>query len=87
MKKQPVFIGSNMIIKKSMWEKVRNDLCMSEKMVHEDTDLALHIKQAGGRTYFDKSLTVDVSGRRIKKNPFSFFVEYTVRNLRTLHMH
>lgn len=87
VKKQPIFIGANMIIRKTTWQQVKQNVCLNEKRVHEDTDLAIHIQQAGGKIHYDKSLVVEVSGRRIKRNPLSYFVEYSVRNLRTLHTH
>ncbi len=80
-------IGPNMAISKKAWTKVKNKVCLNDKIVHEDIDLAIHINQVGGKIYVDEKLVVKVSGRRIKKNPFSFFIEYPIRLIKTLSTH
>lgn len=85
--KDNVLIGPNMAITKNTWKKVRNKVCLNETRVHEDTDLTIHIKKNGGIISYDKSLLVGMSGRRIKNNPFSFFVEYPIRLIKTLYGH
>lgn len=87
IKNHNIFIGSHMAITKKMWKKVRDSVCLNDKKVHEDIDLAIHINQHGGLLSYDKLLVVDVSGRRIKKNPSSFFIEYPIRLMRTFHYH
>lgn len=77
-------IGPNMAIKKSIWQKIKDSVCLDDKKVHEDIDLAIHILEAGGVLKVDKSLIVEISGRRIKSNPLSFFIEYPVRIVKTL---
>lgn len=80
-------VGPNMIITKEMWEKVKNNVCLNDKQVHEDIDLAYHIHEAGGVIKRDDRLVVYTSSRRIKKNPHSFFGEYPVRFMKTLLYH
>ena len=80
-------IGPNMVISKKVWTKVKNKVCLNDKVVHEDIDLAIHINQIGGKIYVDEKLIVKVSGRRIKKNPFSFFIEYPIRLIKTFSIH
>lgn len=82
-----VLIGPNMVITKNTWKKIRNKVCLNETRVHEDTDLTIHIQKNGGIINYDKSLLVGMSGRRIKNNPFSSFVEYPIRLIKTLHSH
>lgn len=77
-------IGPNMAIKKSIWQKIKDNVCLDDKRVHEDIDLAIHILKSGGVIKVDTSLIVEISGRRIKNNPLSFFVEYPVRLIKTL---
>jgi len=79
--------GPNMILAKSLWNKVKDNVCLDDKRVHEDIDLALHINKVGGKIYIDPSLVVKVSGRRIVNNPFSFFCEYPIRLLKTEFNH
>jgi len=83
----PTLIGPNMAISKKIWEKVKNSVCYDESVIHEDIDLAIHIKQKGGKIIFSKSLLSYTSGRRIVKNPLSFFGEYPLRIMRTYQHH
>jgi len=80
-------LGPNMIITKKIWKKVRSKVCLDNKKVHEDIDLAIHIIREGGKIIEDRSLIVKASGRRIKNDPISFFTEYPIRIARTLLYH
>jgi len=75
----PILIGPNMSMRTSMWKKIRQDVCLDNKKVHEDIDLALHIAEHKGKIRIDPELVVPFSGRRIINNPQSFFIEYTKR--------
>jgi len=77
-------IGPNMALTKKIWRKVRNKVCLDDKKVHEDIDLALNILLAKGRIKYDYSLVVKISGRRIKNNPASYFIEYPIRTIKTI---
>lgn len=57
--------GCNMAIRKRVWEKVRDQVCMDEEQIHEDIDLALHISDAGGTIVFDPDIISATSGRRV----------------------
>ena len=87
IKKQNLIIGANMIVTKAFWGKIKKHICLDDKRVHEDIDLALHASEIGGVVGYDKSLVVKMSARRIKKKPQSFFIEYPIRLFRTLHKH
>jgi len=80
------YIGPCYLIKKSAWDKVKNELCLDDKEVHEDIDLTLHILKFG-KIYHSKNSAVYSSARRMVKNPLSFFGEYIVRFFRTLWTH
>src|SRR3989339_606661 len=82
-----VLVGPNMAITKKMWKKVKPYVCLDNKKVHEDIDLAIHINDLGGHIMRDDELIVQVSGRRIRKNPMSFFGEYPLRFIKTLARH
>lgn len=82
----PTLIGPSLALTKSVWLKVRKDLCTDDKKVHEDIDLAIHIKKFG-EIAFDPSVVVQISGRRIKYNPKSFFIEYPLRLIKMLDSH
>ncbi len=87
LKGNEVLIGPNMALTKKIWKKVAKSVCLNDKLVHEDIDLSLHILKAGGKIYFDNHLVVKASGRRIKTNPLSFFIEYPIRLIKTLNRH
>lgn len=80
-------IGPNMAFTKNIWGKIRDSVCLDSKAVHEDVDIGMHILQAGGTIKIDKTLIVEASGRRIKANPVSFFIEYPVRLIHSLQNH
>lgn len=82
-----ILIGPNMAIKKSIWEKVKDEVCLDDKKVHEDVDLSVHIHKHKGRIMIDKRLLIGMSGRRLKSNPLSFFIEYPIRHLKTRLTH
>ncbi len=82
-----VLIGPNMAITKNIWKKVKPHVCLDNKKVHEDIDLAIHINDIGGNIMRDDDLIVQVSGRRMRKNPMSFFGEYPLRFIKTLAYH
>jgi glycosyltransferase involved in cell wall biosynthesis len=77
-------VGPNMMLTKSIWNKVKDNVCLDDTEVHEDIDLAIHIKKAGGEIFIDNDLVVQSSARRIKNKPVSFFSEYPLRALKTL---
>lgn len=82
-----VLVGPNMALSAAMWKKVRSHVCLDNKVVHEDIDLAIHIIEQGGNIMKDEELIVEVSSRRLKNNPTSFFAEYPLRVLKTLAVH
>ena len=79
--------GPNMALTKKIWEKVRNKVCLIDKDVHEDADLAVHIDKAGGKIKYFKDVIVDASGRRMLNNPGSFFLEYPWKHVKTRARH
>jgi glycosyltransferase involved in cell wall biosynthesis len=81
------FVGFNMALKKEAWEKVKNEVCLDDKKVHEDTDLSIHLVKHGYKIMKDKTLIMKTSARRIKRRPHSFFLEYPTRMLKTLASH
>lgn len=82
-----VLVGPNMALTKLIWEKVKPHVCLDNQKVHEDIDLAIHINDIGGNIMRDDELIIQVSGRRVKKNPVSFFGEYPLRFIKTLAYH
>ena len=64
--KHATLYGPNMAIKKSAWEKIKNEVCLDDKSVHEDTDLAIHLGKYG-EIKIDPRLVVYTSFRRFRK--------------------
>ncbi len=82
----PALIGPSMAITKKIWLKVKKEICVDDKEVHEDIDLTIHIKKYG-EIFFEPDVVVKISGRRIKYNPLSFFLEYPLRLIKMLKSH
>lgn len=82
----PTLIGPSLAITKKVWLEVKKELCTDDKKVHEDIDLAIHIKKYG-KIFFEPDVVVQISGRRIKYNPLSFFIEYPLRLIKMLKSH
>jgi len=79
--------GPNFAIKKEMWSKVKDKVCLDDREVHEDYDLSIHIHKQGGIIQYDPRLTVPASSRRIKHDPVTFFIEYPIRLAKTIRKH
>lgn len=76
--------GPNMALRKSVWEQVKNEVCLDDKEVHEDLDLAIHL--AGfGKITFDSHFLVESSFRRWKK--IEPYFEYTNRGIKSIRKH
>ena len=82
----PTLVGPNMVITKAAWELVKDELHTNDRAVHEDMDLAIHIRHHGEIAY-DRRLTTTTSARRLVSEPQSFFLEYPLRNFRTVMIH
>jgi glycosyltransferase involved in cell wall biosynthesis len=84
--KHETLAGPAMVLTKKIWQKVKNEVCLDDKKVHEDIDLSIHIAKYG-RIKLDPNLIIYASARRIKNNPLSFFIEYPARVIKTLLVH
>lgn len=70
--------GPNFALRKSAWERVKDEVCLDDEKVHEDTDIAIHIGKIG-KIGYDKDLKVRTSARRLRQSPSSQLVEYLVK--------
>ncbi|HRN70694.1 MAG TPA: glycosyltransferase family 2 protein, partial [Candidatus Woesebacteria bacterium] len=66
---QYLLFGPNFAIKKSLWDIIKEKVCLNAKEVHEDFDLALHVPDPQKNVFFDPHLVVPISARRIKSHP------------------
>ncbi len=58
-------LGFNLALSKKTWDMVKNEVCLDDKQMHEDADLAIHIAKYG-KVFFDKNIIVHTSLRQIK---------------------
>ncbi len=82
--KHDTLYGPNMTIKKTAWEKIKNEVCLDDKSVHEDTDLAIHLGKIGN-IKIDSRLVISTSFRRFRK-PLVYY-EYIHRLFKTFGKH
>ncbi len=71
-KEYPFLFGSNMAIRKSVWEDLKDELC-DRKDMHEDMDLAVHMYQKGLHIAYDPAMRAGASSRRADSGPEDFF--------------
>lgn len=74
--------GPNMSIRKTVWEKVKRNVCLDDKKVHEDIDVSIHLNKIT-RIKFDNKLIVGTMRVRWKQ----IGTEYAVRLVRMLASH
>lgn len=58
----PTLFGSNMVLTRNAWLKVKDEICTDGQKVHEDIDLAIHIAKYG-QILFAPKLEVGISIR------------------------
>ncbi len=56
--------GSNMAIRTSAWERIKDEICLDDALVHEDIDLTIHLMKHG-KIIYDSHLTVANSYRAL----------------------
>lgn len=76
--------GPNTILTRKIWLKAKHLVNSDDTKVHEDINLSICINKVGGKIGYDPTLCVQVSGRRIRGKPQSFFIEYPIRLVNTL---
>lgn len=79
-------MGPNLALTRKVWNKAKYEMCEDGENMHEDIDLSIHIAKYG-KIKFDPKLFVQASSRRIKNDPYSFFVNYSMMTLRTVIKH
>jgi len=55
--KNGCLFGPNMVLRKTVWEKVKQNVCLEDKLVHEDIDLSIHLGKIA-KIKFDNKLIV-----------------------------
>lgn len=67
----PFLYGSNLAFRRTVWRDIAGSLC-TQQNIHEDIDLAIHFRQAGGDILYSKTLLSAASGRRYNDGVKSF---------------
>ena len=73
--------GPNLVVRKTAWKKVREQICLDESRIHDDIDLSIHIEKYG-KVVFLKTPLVGTSSRHVTQDPVTFFIEYPIRLLK-----
>ena len=79
---QELLAGPNMILRKSFWEKVKDEVCLSDRNVHEDIDLSIHLSKFAKIKYEWSFGIRTTRGRWVQ-----IFTEYIVRLTRMFISH
>jgi glycosyltransferase involved in cell wall biosynthesis len=77
--------GANMAIRRSAWKSVCSLIC-TQKNIHEDFDLAIHLQESGQLVTYEPELLASVSSRRIDTD-FKSYVRYSLISPRTYKLH
>lgn len=78
----PMLLGPNLSIRKFLWEKIKKDVCLDDKMVLEDIDLSIHLAPIA-KIKFDKNFVVKTTRNRWK----TYVTEYITRLMKMIRNH
>ena len=79
--------GSNMALRRSAWETIRDEACLDEKdEMHEDIDLSLHLAEHDLRIQYWPQMVSGMSARRLEDSPRDYRY-YLTRFDRTYKAH
>lgn len=82
-----LLFGSNMAIRDSAWEKIKDNVCRDKPdVMHEDIDISLHLLDQGLKTVYSEKMITGVSARRMDTS-FSSFRRYMQRFQNTFDAH
>jgi glycosyltransferase involved in cell wall biosynthesis len=76
-----IMFGSNCVLTREAWQKVKDEVCVDDKAVHEDMDMAVHLSKYG-KIGYDRKLVVDISARRVKQ--LKSYYDYPLRWYKTI---
>ena len=68
----PFLFGTNMAIRRSIWQAYRDDFC-TNKDIHEDLDIAIHLAQANVSIAYRPLMVAGMSARRYDDKPKDFY--------------
>lgn len=71
-KEYPFLFGSNMALRKKVWDSIKPELCNNKK-IHEDMDIAIHLYLKKQHILYDPKMRAGASSRRADSGPEEFF--------------
>lgn len=77
--------GANMAISKKAWEAVKENVCLDDKLVHEDQDVSLWIAANGGKIIQNNNLLITTNGQTYRYLPKT--ISYMMLYFKTKKMH
>lgn len=77
--------GANMALRKSMWQKIKSEVCLDDDLVHEDEDVSLLIAAHGGIILQVNRLIMQA--RKQSYHYFPKFVKYMLLARKTKKYH
>ena len=81
----PFLFGFNMSVRRSAWQDVRAKVS-TDRQMHEDLDLAIHLQQAGYKLRYTRRLLAAASGRRYNDS-LSSWRHYMATYINTYRRH
>jgi glycosyltransferase involved in cell wall biosynthesis len=80
-----VLWGANMALRRSMWQKIKNNVCLDDSLVHEDQDLSFLIAGQGGLVKRGHHLLISTDASTY--HGWHKITEYTRRRTSTRRYH
>jgi len=59
--------GTNMVVTAQQWRRIRRYVC-DRKDIHEDLDMSIHLRRAGYRIFYDRSIKVKAELKRMQSD-------------------
>ncbi len=81
----PVMWGTNMSLRREVWQKIKAQACPNNTEVHEDQDLSLLVSAAGWQVRHNRRLRIYIHG--LEYNNWPQFAEYMHRRWLTKRRH
>lgn len=87
VKQYHFLFGTNMALRRSAWEAVRDEICLdADREMHEDIDLSVHLFDDGFTIVYAPTMVAGMSSRRADDSP-SDFLAYVRRFDNTYNHH
>lgn len=86
VKRYHFLFGTNMALRRTAWEAVREDICLDADLkMFEDIDLSVHLYDEGFNTVYAPKMVTGMSARRVDDSPKDFLAY--VRRFDTTYRH